>query len=127
VMTLSWRSSLRASGQGPPPCRGPSPHRCLSAPGSSSSSTALAATPPVRPLRRRHLFLVLPPGRARVGGPWRPPSPRRGTWCGSWPWEQPDASASTGCTLALFPQPMVGAHLYVAFPSSDGPAGGHAR
>ena len=81
-----------------------------SAPGSSPSSTALDATPPPRPSAAPPSSLLGPPPGPSGGGrgPWRPLSPRRGTWCGSWLWEQPGAGTSTGCTLALFPQPWLG-------------------
>ena len=55
VMTLSWRSSLRASNQGPPPRRGLSPRW-----GPRLPRLSLPLLCCVHPLRRR-LFLVLLP------------------------------------------------------------------
>ena len=100
------------------------------APESSSSLTALAATPPPRPAPPPQSSLLGPLPRGPSGGrvPWRTPSPWQGTWSRSW--GQHDAATSTGCTLAILPQPMVRAHLHVAVPGSRwraSPAGGHAR
>ena len=69
----------------------------------------------------RSTIVVTPwssPSRAERGwaGLWRPPSPRRGTWCRSW--GQHDADTTTKSTLALLTQPVVRAHLHVSVPGS---------
>jgi len=89
------------------------------APGSSSSTAPLPLLRPVLPRHHSRQFLVLfPPGRAGLGGPWRPPSPWRGTWRRSW--GQHDAAAPMGCTLAILPHPWSGRISMWPFQAPDG-------
>jgi hypothetical protein len=90
------------------------------------------------PPRRLPLSLVLlPPGRAGVGGPSGPPRPPRTQWWGSsdsYLGSDPSScSSSWRCTLADLLQPVVRVYLHVA-PSGSrrgasfpAPTGGHGH
>jgi uncharacterized membrane protein YgcG len=103
----------------------------ISGPGSSSSSTALAAVTPTRPHPPSHSALGPRPsgpsmggggrgGRGGGGGGRRRGGGRGGgggfrQWC---PWHHTDAGTPAGCALAHFPPPVVRAHLHVAVPGA---------
>jgi hypothetical protein len=130
-MPLPWRSSPGATTHLPRPLRRP----LLLA----HSSLPHHRLPP----RRRPLSLVLlPPGRAGVGGgAWGPPRPPWAQWwesLGSWDAahpgsDPPSRSPSRRCALADSLPPVVRAYLHVALPgsgrggSSSAPADGHGH
>ena len=100
--------------QGPQPVSTSTPGSLT--PRSSTSSTALAATPP---------RLSAPSPSSLLGTPSPKPSEGGGdvaavVGAGGGAWEQSGSTAPTGCVLAHLPQPVVEAHLHVALPGFGG-------
>ena len=104
----------------------------ISGPGSSSSSTALAAFTPTRPPTPSQSALGHRPpgpsmgggGRWRWWGQWWSSTPRWPRWQWWWrvrrwcPWQRTGAGTPAGCALAHLPPPVVRAHLHVAVPGA---------